>query len=129
MILRACFKIVAADPARRERLKYYRKYGVLGREVSLVRLAGSAASGKEFSKHALSKLVRRFCAIFFFMGMWPAVHLLAFTGGDFAITSNPVGRSRTNIFETPVNQVLTPAGVQLELPNMRPQALALSPDA
>lgn len=30
---------------------------------------------------------------------------------------------------TPVNQVLTPAGLQVHLPDMRPQALALSPDA
>ena len=29
---------------------------------------------------------------------------------------------------TPVNQVLTPAGIQVELPKMRPQAIALSPD-
>ncbi len=29
---------------------------------------------------------------------------------------------------TPVNQVLTPSGIQVELPGMRPQALALSPD-
>ena len=29
---------------------------------------------------------------------------------------------------TPVNQVLTPAGIQVELPGMRPQAIALSPD-
>ncbi|MEO8268945.1 MAG: bifunctional YncE family protein/alkaline phosphatase family protein, partial [Aureliella sp.] len=30
---------------------------------------------------------------------------------------------------TPVNQVLTPYGQQLDMPGMRPQALALSPDA
>jgi YVTN family beta-propeller protein len=29
---------------------------------------------------------------------------------------------------TPVNQVLTPVGIQVELPGIRPQALALSPD-
>src|SRR5688500_5349126 len=28
----------------------------------------------------------------------------------------------------PVNQVLTPLGIQVELPGMRPQAIALSPD-
>src|SRR3954447_14179333 len=28
----------------------------------------------------------------------------------------------------PVNQVLTPAGVQIDLPNVRPQVLAISPD-
>src|SRR5258708_2441993 len=39
-----------------------------------------------------------------------------------------VGRLSTNQFYTPVNQVLTPAGLQVELPGLRPQALALSPD-
>src|SRR3954464_11181046 len=29
---------------------------------------------------------------------------------------------------TPVNQVLTPAGIQVELPKIRPRAIALSPD-
>src|SRR5213592_3449998 len=28
----------------------------------------------------------------------------------------------------PVNQVLTPAGIQVELPGLRPQVIALSPD-
>src|SRR5688572_23243537 len=37
----------------------------------------------------------------------------------------PAGARRTI---TPVNQVLTPAGIQVELPKMRPQAIALSPD-
>ncbi len=46
---------------------------------------------------------------------------------DFT-TSEPVSRGATNRQYTPVNQVLTPAGVQVELPGMRPQALALSPD-
>jgi DNA-binding beta-propeller fold protein YncE len=41
---------------------------------------------------------------------------------------SPVGRSGTNRFETPVNQRLTPAGTLVELADMRPQALALSPD-
>src|SRR5437773_536501 len=39
-----------------------------------------------------------------------------------------VGRLSTNRFYTPVNQVLTPAGLQVELPGLRPQALALSPN-
>src|SRR2546426_12551390 len=39
-----------------------------------------------------------------------------------------VGRLGTNQFYTPVNQILTPAGRQIELPGLRPQALALSPD-
>src|SRR5262249_17144106 len=43
-------------------------------------------------------------------------------------TSAPVGRISTNEFATPVNQRLTPAGRQVELPGMRPLAMALSPD-
>jgi YVTN family beta-propeller protein len=46
---------------------------------------------------------------------------------DFDATTETVGRS-TNGFVTPVNQRLTPAGILVELPGMRPQALALSPD-
>ena len=46
---------------------------------------------------------------------------------NFDATAETVGRS-TNGFETPVNQRLTPAGTLLELPGLRPQALALSPD-
>ena len=43
-------------------------------------------------------------------------------------TRDIVGRVGENRYRTPVNQVLTPAGQQVELPGMRPQALALSPD-
>ena len=39
-----------------------------------------------------------------------------------------VGKRGANRFVTPVNQVLTPAGIQVELPEMRPQGIALSPD-
>ena len=39
-----------------------------------------------------------------------------------------VGRSDANRIVTPVNQVLTPFGRIVELPGLRPQALALSPD-
>jgi len=39
-----------------------------------------------------------------------------------------VGRVAEQRFQTPTGQVLTPAGHQVELPAMRPQALALSPD-
>ena len=46
---------------------------------------------------------------------------------NFDATTKVVGRS-TNGFETPVNQLVTPAGTLIELPGMRPQALALSPD-
>jgi len=43
-------------------------------------------------------------------------------------TTEAVGRSGTNRTVTPVNQVLTPLGTQVELPGLRPQALALSPN-
>jgi DNA-binding beta-propeller fold protein YncE len=47
--------------------------------------------------------------------------------GDFDATLATVGRS-TNGLVTPVNQLVTPAGILVELPGMRPNALALSPD-
>ena len=39
-----------------------------------------------------------------------------------------VGQLGTNFYQTPVHQKLTPAGKQVELPGLRPQAIALSPD-
>lgn len=42
--------------------------------------------------------------------------------------TNLVGRWRDDVIVTPVNQLLTPYGRQVDLPGMRPQALALSPD-
>ncbi|MHB9077770.1 MAG: alkaline phosphatase family protein [Pirellulaceae bacterium] len=39
-----------------------------------------------------------------------------------------VGHGENNRVVTPVNQILTPMGIQVELPGMRPQAIALSPD-
>jgi YVTN family beta-propeller protein len=44
-------------------------------------------------------------------------------------TQSPVGKIGTNLYYTPANQLLTPAGIQVELPALRPQALALSPDS
>jgi len=46
---------------------------------------------------------------------------------DFSATTSPVGRNGGALI-TPANQIVTPAGTQVELPGMRPQALALSPD-
>ncbi len=43
-------------------------------------------------------------------------------------TREAVGQLDANRIYTPVNQVLTPAGRQVELPGLRPQAMALSPD-
>ncbi len=39
-----------------------------------------------------------------------------------------VGQAGLRRYVTPVHQVLTPAGIQVDLPGMRPQAVALSPD-
>jgi YVTN family beta-propeller protein len=39
-----------------------------------------------------------------------------------------VGRHEPDRVVTPVNQVVTPYGLQVELPGLRPQAIALSPD-
>src|SRR3954467_6037497 len=46
---------------------------------------------------------------------------------DF-VTRDKVGQIGTNTFYTPANQIVTPAGIHVELPGMRPQAIALSPD-
>ena len=43
-------------------------------------------------------------------------------------TKEPVARLPEGRVITPVNQVVTPVGLQVDLPQMRPQALALSPD-
>ena len=46
----------------------------------------------------------------------------------FDATKAIVGRQGDDRFFTPVNQIIAPAGIQVPLPGMRPQALALSPD-
>jgi YVTN family beta-propeller protein len=45
-----------------------------------------------------------------------------------ASTRETVGQIGTNRYYTPANQILTPVGLQVDLPGMRPQAIALSPD-
>jgi YVTN family beta-propeller protein len=54
------------------------------------------------------------------------------TNATFYATTEAVGPGSggfiPNKFVTPVNQILTPAGTQIELPALRPNALALSPD-
>lgn len=47
--------------------------------------------------------------------------------GDYSST-DPVGEVSPQRYVTPVHQILTPTGIQVELPGMRPQAVALSPD-
>jgi hypothetical protein len=46
---------------------------------------------------------------------------------NFDATTEAVGHGAKGT-ETPVNQMLTPAGIWVPLPGMRPNALALSPD-
>ncbi|MBI2948334.1 MAG: bifunctional YncE family protein/alkaline phosphatase family protein [Verrucomicrobia bacterium] len=55
--------------------------------------------------------------------LWP-ISLKA----QIANPSEAVGYSSSNRVVLPVSQILTPVGRQAELPEMRPQALALSPD-
>jgi DNA-binding beta-propeller fold protein YncE len=70
-----------------------------------------------------------------FLRLWP-LGLAALVGCQTADESRPartadtetVGRRGTNRTVLPVNQVVTPLGRQVELPGLRPQALALSPD-
>jgi len=49
------------------------------------------------------------------------------TSADFEATTAIVGRTSDGV-ETPVNQRTTPAGIQVDLPGTRPNALALSPN-
>lgn len=44
------------------------------------------------------------------------------------VPAQTVGRVAANLYQTPNGQLLSPAGLQVELPGMRPQTLALSPD-
>jgi YVTN family beta-propeller protein len=53
--------------------------------------------------------------------------LAADSPGNFYATTEIVGRD-ANGLETPDNQRVTPAGILVELPGVRPNALALSPD-
>lgn len=43
-------------------------------------------------------------------------------------TNEAVGRREDGRLVTPVNQLVTPSGRQIDLPGLRPQAIALSPD-
>jgi YVTN family beta-propeller protein len=56
--------------------------------------------------------------------------LFAFSSLALAVASDtePVGRSGSNRLVTPVNQIVQPFGKQADLPGLRPQALALSPN-
>jgi hypothetical protein len=69
------------------------------------------------------------------VGSWRAALFLAASlalafPGFSATPSNEelVGRTGPSRIVTPVNQIITPHGSTVELPGLRPQALALSPD-
>ncbi len=55
-------------------------------------------------------------------------HSLAVVPTNPFATTEKVGVGGSGHYFTPANQVLTPAGLQVELPGMRAQAIALSPD-
>ena len=57
-----------------------------------------------------------------------ATHCFAGDQMPDAALNEQVGRSSAQRIVTPVNQLVTPAGQILDLPGLRPQALALSPD-
>ena len=61
-------------------------------------------------------------ALPFLLFAWPV------TAREPAKPTEIVGRIAPNRYLTPTNQILTPVGRQVELPGLRPQALALSPD-
>ena len=52
---------------------------------------------------------------------------LSAAADDFDSTTATVGRTADGLM-TPANQIVTPAGTSINLPGMRPQALALSPN-
>jgi YVTN family beta-propeller protein len=96
-----------------------------------MRVFDKAAGGVKIQAMSYVPKAREFCVVL--------ATLFAGTGGlpalleakePFAllVSSNAVGRVGPNRYVTPTGQVLTPAGRQVELPRMRPQALALSPN-
>ncbi|MBI4660572.1 MAG: phosphoesterase [Verrucomicrobia bacterium] len=76
----------------------------------------------EITTHSCLLPARGICAIVLGLAQ------LCSSGGQSANSSEHVGYSDSNRVVLPVSQILTPAGRQIELPEMRPQALALSPD-
>ena len=75
----------------------------------------------------LNDMYRVICAVSILMfSAWVSVRA-ADPLEDFDATTATVGQG-TNGLETPVNQLVTPAGILVELPGVRPNALALSPD-
>ena len=67
------------------------------------------------------------CLILFGILAATALTVRGQSAPDFSAATATVGHHGTTLV-TPVNQIVTPAGTQLDLPGMRPNALALSPD-
>ncbi|HEX7652125.1 MAG TPA: beta-propeller fold lactonase family protein, partial [Verrucomicrobiae bacterium] len=62
-----------------------------------------------------------------FAGLLGALASATLHADDFPVSTNLVGPADHALI-TPANQIVTPAGTTIELPGMRPQAVALSPD-
>jgi YVTN family beta-propeller protein len=95
-------------------------------QQALARERAAAGAAREGGSRTLPGLARAALAAFLVTGC-----SLQPGGSSTGATRDPVGRHGprlTRYYQTPVNQVLTPAGLQVELPRLRPQALALSPD-
>jgi YVTN family beta-propeller protein len=73
---------------------------------------------------------RLFVGVLWAVPVWVLVTGCGSTGSSprTVTTSEKVGRTSGDHVVTPVNQTLTPFGRTIELPGLRPQALALSPD-
>ena len=65
-------------------------------------------------------------SVHFGLIVFVACGLQRILAGDFDATTETVGPTPNGLV-TPVNQIVTPAGTQVELPGIRPNALALSP--
>lgn len=61
-------------------------------------------------------------------GLWTGCVRDAKPTTERLVPGEAVGRVESNLYQTPSGQLLSPAGIQVELPGMRPLTLALSPD-
>jgi YVTN family beta-propeller protein len=62
------------------------------------------------------------------VSVFGSISLILSVEAQVESTTATVGRKSDGQIITPVNQVITPAGIQVDLPDLRPQALALRPD-
>src|SRR5581483_9596769 len=61
---------------------------------------------------------------------WTATALMVMLSVVATLAAAPeqMGQVAQGVWQTPINEVLTPAGTQVPLPGIRPQVLALSPN-